>query len=110
MPQIAHAERRTAGNALFQSYGMITCRAASEFQERANKSEWRGQVHVVAIIHDAIYCVIPEQATDWVNTNLIQCMKDHGLAELSWHPTVKITAELELYPEGWHLPLDVSKS
>ncbi|AGH57048.1 DNA polymerase I [Vibrio phage VBP32] len=104
MPREAQAEGRTAGNAISgQSYGLINSRAACELQERINASEYRYRIHICALIHDACYVVVPDElgAIKWLNDNLIECMKCHGLPELDWHPNVKVGAELDLFYPDW---------
>lgn len=103
MPKEAAAEGRTAGNALGQSYGLVNSKAASMLQERINASEYRGRIHISALIHDACYLMLPDEvgAVEWLNNNLIECMESHGLPELDWHPTVKIGAELDIFYPSW---------
>lgn len=104
MPKEAQAEGRTAGNAISgQSYGLINSRAACDLQERINASEYRCRIHISALIHDACYVVVPDElgAIKWLNDNLIDCMKSHGLPELDWHPKVKVGAELDLFYPDW---------
>lgn len=104
MPREAQAEGRTAGNALSgQSYGLINSRAACDLQERINNSEYKYRIHICALIHDACYVLVPDEvgAVEWLNNNLIDCMKGHGLPELDWHPKVKVGAELDLFYPDW---------
>ncbi len=104
MPREAQAEGRTAGNAISgQSYGLINSRAACDLQKRINASEYRCRIHISALIHDACYVVVPDElgAIQWLNDNLIDCMKGHGLPELDWHDNVKVGAELDLFYPDW---------
>ena len=107
-PYEATAERRSAGNALIQSYGLLTNRAAIEFQERALASKYALDIKIVALIHDAIYLVIKDDVhvVKWVNDNLISCMEWDDLPELK-HPTVKLGASLELFYPHWGHSIEI---
>lgn len=102
-PREAAAEARSAGNAVSgQSWGLLNNRAAVEFMKKVNASKWRGKVHVVALIHDAIYPIMPDdpECVAWVNNALCK--------EMSWqddplidHPQVKIGANLDIFWPNW---------
>jgi len=96
------AERRSAGNALGQSYCMLNERAAIEFQKRCLASPYRYDIHPSAHIHDAQYYVVKDDVhiVKWVNDNLIECMRWSDLPELK-HDTVKMSSKLELYWPNW---------
>lgn len=101
-PYQAKAEGRTAGNALGQSYGLLTNRAANAFMEKVWNSPYRYDIRPVAMIHDAIYLVIKDDlaAVEWVNEHLIAEMEWQELPELK-HDTVKLGAELDLFWPTW---------
>lgn len=105
-PYLATAEARTVGNALSQSYGMLTCRALNEFMERVYASEYKHDIMPVNIVHDATYLMIRDNihVVKWVNDNLIDCMSWQELDEIK-HDKVKLPAELEVYYNGWHQPI-----
>jgi len=98
-------ERRSAGNALFQSYSMLTMRAFSSFMRRVwSHSEYSADIRPVVTIYDSIYLDIPNDldCLKWVNDNLIECMQDiSGCTELD-HPIVKLSSELEVYTPSWN--------
>ena len=98
-PYEASAESRTAGNALGQSYGLLNNRAAIEFFDRLLVSEYKHDIKIIALIHDAIYLDFPATlgCTEWVNKNLIECMEWQNLPEID-HPTVRLGGSLELFP------------
>lgn len=50
-PHEAEAERRTAGNALGQSYGLLNTRAGIEFMTKVENSPYREYIKPVAQIH-----------------------------------------------------------
>jgi len=102
MPYKAQEEKRTAANALIQSYGQLTNRAANEFLDRVYKSEYKYDIKMCGQIHDAIYLLIKDNlgCVKWVNDNLIDCMKWDNLPELK-HDTVKLGAEMNIHYPNW---------
>jgi len=111
--QIVSAERRSAGNAKTQGYGLLNNRAAVAFRERLDQSPYKLDVLVVALIHDAIYVLIKDNPiiVQWVNDNLIDCMRWQELDELQ-HDIIKLGANLDLLWPAWNsvltLPNDIS--
>lgn len=108
----AKAEARSAGNAVSgQSYGMLTQRAAIEFMQRVEASEWRGKVLPCALIHDAIYLLIENslECLTWVNKNLTECMAWQELPELV-DPDIKIHAELDVFYPDWSKSITLPSS
>lgn len=102
IPYEAAAEGRTAGNALGQSYGLLTNRAANAFMEKVRASEFANDIKISAMIHDAIYLLIKDDISvvHWVNENLIKEMQWQELPELH-HDVVKIGANLDIYYPSW---------
>lgn len=96
-PREAESEARSANNAVTQSWGMLSNRAAIEIQKRIENSIYKYDIYLVNQIHDAIYFVWRDdiQVTKWLNDNLIECM------EWQEHPSIqsdkiKIGAELDI--------------
>lgn len=102
MPYEASAEGRTAGNALGQSYGLLNNRAANAFMQKVWASKYRLDIKPVALIHDAIYLIVKDNAevVEWVNRELILAMQWQELDELK-HDTVKLGANLDIYWPNW---------
>lgn len=102
VPYEAEAEGRTAGNALGQSYGLLTNRACNEFMEKVWKSEYRNDIKPVAMIHDAIYLMIRNDidVVEWANRELIKSMEWQELPEIQ-HDEVKIGAALDIFYPNW---------
>ena len=102
IPFEAQAEGRTAGNAMGQSYGLLNNRAAVDFMQKVWASKHRLDIKPVAMIHDAIYILIKDEAktVSWANTELIKSMQWQELPELL-HDTVKLGAALDLYWPSW---------
>lgn len=100
-PREAESEARSAINAITQSWGMLSNRAAIAIQKRIEESIYRYQIFIVNQIHDAIYFLwqdMPE-ITLWLN----QCVVE----EMAWqdNPTiasddVKLGAELD-FGKSW---------
>lgn len=102
MPYEAAAEGRTAGNAMGQSYGLLNNRAAVEFMQKVWKSKHRFNILPVALIHDAIYILVKDDAetVEWANRELIRSMQWQELPEIQ-HPTVKLGAALDIFWPSW---------
>lgn len=105
-PSQASAEGRTAGNALGQSYGLLNNRAAVAFLKRVHASEFRYDIKIVALIHDAIYLLMKQdtKVIEFANRVLIEEMSWQELPELH-HPTVKIGAALDIFYPTWANPV-----
>ncbi len=102
MPYEAAAEGRTAGNAMGQSYGLLNNRAAVDFMQKVWVSKYRYCIKPVALIHDAIYILIKDDAETvlWANQELIKSMQWQDLPEIQ-HPTVKLGAALDIFWPNW---------
>ena len=105
VPYEAEAEGRTAGNALGQSYGLLTNRACNDFMQKVWLSRYRCDILPSAMIHDAIYLLIKDDidVVEWVNRELIKSMEWQELPELE-HDTVKIGAALDVFYPNWASP------
>jgi DNA polymerase-1 len=106
VPYEAMAESRTVGNAMGQSYGMLTNRAANEVMERVWASEYAEQILIISQIHDSIYFLVKAEPKilKFINDNLIECMEWQDLPEID-HPTVRLGAELEVFYPSWATPM-----
>lgn len=104
----AEAEARTVGNALSQSYGLLTNRALNAVMKRIWGSKFRHCILPVAMIHDAIYflCKNEAEAVEFLNTVLIEEMSWQELPEIA-HDTVKLEANLDLFYPDWAHPLEL---
>lgn len=102
MPSEAAAEGRTAGNAMGQSYCMLTMRAMMDFMRKVWKSKYRLRIKPAAIIHDAIYPLIADdvEVVEWANRELIESMKWQELPEIQ-HDKVKLGANLGIFWPDW---------
>lgn len=101
-PYQADAEKRTAGNALGQSWCILNSRAANEFMTKVRKSKYKYDIKLAAQIHDAIYLYWRDdwEITQWVNQNLGDAMswqEDPLIA----HDEVKLYGELDIFYPSW---------
>jgi len=110
-PFEAQAEGRTAGNALGQSYGLLTNRAMNDFMQKVWDSPYRLDIRPVAMIHDANYLLIRDniRVVDWVNRELITSMQWQELPELK-HDKVKIGAALDIFYPNWANPMKIENN
>lgn len=112
-PKEAEAEKRTAGNALGQSYGLLNSRAGMAFNRKVRESKYALSIRPVAQIHDAQYFLVKDDAETllWMNKHLVE--------ETSWqedpaisHPEVHLGGEVSIfYPDWAHecvIPNDVN--
>lgn len=96
-PREAESEARSAGNAITQSWGLLSNRAAIAIQKRIEESIYKYDIFLVNQIHDAIYFVWTDnpEITYWLNQTVVE--------EMSWQndpvimsDDVKLGAELDV--------------
>lgn len=106
-PREAESEARSASNAITQSWGMLSNRAAIEIQKRIESSKYKYDIYLVNQIHDAIYFIWKNDAevTYWLNINLIECMEWQEHSSIK-SDTVKIGAELSI-GKSWDKQIDI---
>lgn len=111
-PREAEAEARSVGNAISgQSYGLLNNRAAVEFMQRVWASEYRYDILLVSLIHDAIYLIFKDdiKIVKWVNDNLCECMAWQELEEIK-HDEIKMSAELDVCYYSWDKPITLKNN
>lgn len=114
-PKEAEAEKRTAGNALGQSYGLLNSRAGVEFNSRVRGSKYRNDIRPVAQIHDAQYFLIKNDVDVilWANKYLVKAVSWQDDPAI-WHEEVKLGGEFSIfYPDWAHelsLPNDLTET
>lgn len=101
-PKEAEAEKRTATNAIFQSWCMLTSRAGIEFNQRVRESEYKYDILPVSQIHDAQYFLVKDDPDIllWANKYLVKAIswqEDPNIA----HDEVKLTGELSVFYPDW---------
>lgn len=113
-PKEAEAEKRTAGNAIGQSFGLLTNRAGIEFNTLVRNSKYRYSVKPIIMIHDALYYLIRDNIDTvlWVNRHLSEAVKWQEEPQIK-HDKVHLSGELSIfYPDWAHelsLPNDLDK-
>lgn len=102
MPSAAAAEGRTAGNAMGQSYCMLTMRSMVDFMKKVWASPYRYRILPVALIHDANYILMEDdiEVVEWANRELINSMRWQDLPEIQ-HDKVKLGAALDIFWPDW---------
>lgn len=96
------AEARTAGNALGQSYCMLTNRSSVEFNTKARTEKYKNDIKLMVHIHDAQYYLIKDDidVIEYVNTNLVKAVEwqdDPAIA----HPDVHLGGEFSIFYPTW---------
>lgn len=101
-PKEAEAEKRTAGNAIGQSFGLLTNRAGIEFNSLVRNSKYRLMIKPMIMIHDALYYLIKDNAelVLWVNKNLSDAVKWQDEPQIR-HDQVHLSGELSIFYPDW---------
>ena len=102
-PREAEAEKRTIGNALGQSYGLLNSRAGVEAIKAINNSPYRYSILPAVHIHDAEYFMVQDNAEIicWLN-DVLQKAVSYCPPEL-YYKGVPLGGELSLfYPDEAH--------
>jgi len=104
----AEAEKRSAGNALTQSYCILNSRSSIEFMERVRVSKYALDIKPVALIHDALYLLVRDdlEIIKWVNDNLVDCMSWNDLPELQ-QDSIPLGGELDIHFQSWKNPVTI---
>lgn len=114
-PYQAEAEKRTLGNAIGQSWGLLNNRSTCAFMDTVKNSQYKHDILCVSLIHDAAYFIIKDdtEVIKFVNDNLIKEMKWQNHPAIA-HPTVPLGGELDICINGWHqtvtIPNDASQA
>lgn len=101
-PKEAEAEKRTAGNACGQSWGLLNTRAGVEFNEVVRNSKYKYLIKPVAQIHDAQYFLIRDDADVllWANEHLVKAVSWQDDPAI-YHPEVKLGGEFSVFYPSW---------
>ena len=107
-PKEAEAEKRTAGNALGQSWGLLNSRAGVEFNSQVRDSKFRYDIKPCAQIHDAQYFMIKDdpEAILWANEHLVKAVSWQDHPDI-YHPDVKLGGEFSIFWPDWAHELTV---
>lgn len=101
-PHEAEAEGRTAGNAAFQSWGLLNSRACSEFMRLVRNSQYKYDIRHCAQIHDANYYIIRNDSKllEWMNEHLVKAVSWQEHPEIA-HDEVKLGGDLSVFYPTW---------
>lgn len=104
----ATKERKSAGNALGQSWGLLNCRAVNEVMEQVWKSPYRNDILPCGQIHDASYYFVKDDIDTllYLNKILSKAMKwqeDPAIA----HDEVHLSGELDIFYPSWRYPTTI---
>lgn len=98
----AEAEKRTAGNALGQSWCLLNNRSANEVMQIVWDSPYKYDVLPAAQIHDALYFFVKDnlETLTWFNKVLIKAMEwqEHPAIK---HDKLKLGGDLEVHFPSW---------
>ena len=98
----AEAEKRTAGNALGQSWCLLNNRSANEVMQEVWNSPYKYDVLPAAQIHDALYFFVKDnlETLTWFNKVLIKAMEwqEHPAIK---HDKLKLGGDLEVHFPSW---------
>lgn len=101
-PQAAQQEKRTAANALGQSWCLLNDRACSEFMEIVRNSEYKHDIKPSAKIHDAQYYIVKAnpKIVGFVNKHLVKAVQWQDDPEI-FHDKVKLSGEVSIFYPDW---------
>lgn len=107
-PREAEEERRTAANALGQSWGLLNTRAGIEFNELVRQSIYKNDIKPCAQIHDAQYFIVKDQVDVvlWANKNLLHCVSWQDNPEIA-HDLVHLGGEFSIFYPNWAHELSI---
>ena len=93
-------DKRTVGNAMGQSYGLLNSRAVQALMVKARMSNLH--VSPCAQIHDASYYIIKDDGPtlEWINKHLPHEMAWQQLEDIK-HPTVGLGGSLSVFKKSW---------
>lgn len=101
-PQQVASESRTGGNALGQSWCLLTSRAGIEFNQRTIEEGYSDRIIPVCAIHDAQYFLVKNDADTvlWLNKWLVKAVQWQDDPAI-WHDKVKLGGELSIFYPDW---------
>ena len=104
----AEAEKRTAGNALGQSWCLLNNRSANEVMQEVWNSPHKYDVLPAAQIHDALYFFVKDnlETLTWFNKVLIKAMEwqEHPAIK---HDKLKLGGDLEVHFPSWGEDIEI---
>jgi DNA polymerase I len=107
-PHEAEAEGRTAGNALGQSWCLLTNRASIEFMQRVRHEQHRLDIRACAQIHDAQYHLVRENVSTllYANKHLVKAVQWQDHPEIA-HPDVRLGGVFSIFWPDWSHDIEI---
>lgn len=106
LTNLQEAEKRTAGNALGQGWGMLNSRAMNRVMKQVDELGLSEDVLPVALIHDATYYLVRN------DINVLLKLNELVVKESYWnnhpdiyHPEVGLGGQLDIFYPDWSTPL-----
>ena len=107
---IIEQEERSVGNALFQSYGLMTLNALSNIMNEVwDHPVYFDRIVPVSTIYDSLYFELDNDLDQlvWLNKVIVRNMKDITEIPELHHPELELGADVEvLYPD-WSSPIKI---
>lgn len=110
-PRTVAETRRTLGNAMGQSYGLLNNRSTNEFMERVWAAGMQYDILPTIQVHDSSYYLVAnnQKAIDFINKHLPECMAWQELEELK-HDTVKLSGAVSIFHPDWSNEIELTPS
>jgi DNA polymerase I len=107
-PHEAEAEGRSAGNALGQSWCLLTNRASAEFMGKMRSGPYQLDIRPCAHIHDAQYMMVRDDADTllYVNEHLVQAVQWQEHPDIQ-HPEVRLGGTLSVFWPNWSYDIEI---
>jgi len=107
-PYEAEAEGRTAGNALGQSWCLLTNRASVEFMTKVRSGPYRLDIKPCAHIHDAQYHLIRDDAEAilWANKHLVKAVQWQDHPDIM-HDEVHLGGTFSIFWPTWANDIEI---
>jgi DNA polymerase-1 len=101
-PHQAEAEARSAGNALGQSWCLLTNRASAEFMEKVRSGKYRLDIKMCAHIHDAMYIMVRDDMDTilYANKHIRKAAQWQDHPDI-WHDKVHLDGALSIFWPNW---------
>lgn len=107
MIKLAEAEKRTAANAMSQSYGMLNNRAMCAILDRSKEIGLSEQILPSCLIHDCCYFLVERKVSTLETLNRLVSEEMSWTPPELYHPDVGLSAELDVFWPSWAEPTTI---
>jgi DNA polymerase-1 len=97
------AEIRSAGNALGQSWCLLTNRATTQVMRQIREHpEYRLKIRPCLTVHDAVYFLIRNEpdVVLWLNEKMVEAVNWNDHPDI-YHPTINLGGKLGIFVPNW---------